>query len=98
MRLKGQLSGHQQGQHKQCSLHHGGGWSTLLRAGFLSLYKQLAPSAQPMPLPGGRGLGKAPGTGGSLGPWGVYGGSPSYSESRAPGEDVVASLPKIKWS
>ena len=37
-----------------------------------------------MPLPGGtQACGKAPGTGGSLGPWAVYGGSSSYSESRA---------------
>ena len=42
MHLKGQLSGHQQGQHKQCSLHCGGSWSALLRAGFLFLYKPQA--------------------------------------------------------
>ena len=84
MCLKGQLSGHQQGQHRQCSLHRGGGWSALLRAGFLSLYKQLAPRAQLMVLPRvPQVCGQPPGTDGSLGSWAVYGGSPSYSESRA---------------
>ena len=84
MSLKGQLSGHQQGQHRQCSLHRGGGWSALLRAGFLSLYKQLAPRAQLMVLPRvPQVCGQPPGTDGSLGSWAVYGGSPSYSESRA---------------
>ena len=69
--LKGQLSGHQQGQHKQCSLNCGSSWSDLLRAGFLSLYKQLAPWAQLMALPRvPQVCGQAPGTGGSLGPLG----------------------------
>ena len=74
-RLEGQLSGHQQGQHKQCSLHHGGGWSALLRTGYLLFYTPLAPQAQPTSLPGGpQACGQAPGTGGSLGPRGVYSG------------------------
>ena len=94
-RLEGQLSGHQQGQHKQCSLHHGGSWSALLRAGFCLLYTPLAPQAQPTSLPGKL---QAPGTGGSHGPWGVYCGRPSYSETRALGRHVGISLPKIKWS
>ena len=60
-RLEGQLSGHQQGQHQQCSLHHGGSWSPLLRAGFLRHYKPLAPQAQPTSLPGGpRACGQEP--------------------------------------
>ena len=74
-RLEDQLSGHHQGQHKQCSLHHGGGWCALLRTGYLLLYTPLAPQAQPTSLPGGpQACGQAPGTGGSLGPRGVYSG------------------------
>ena len=41
-RLEDQLSGHHQGQHKQCSLHYGSSWSALLRARFCLFYKPLA--------------------------------------------------------
>ena len=98
-RLEGQLSGHQQGQHKQCSLHHGGSWSALLRAGFCLLYTPLAPQAQPTCLPvGPQACGQAPGTCGSLSPWNVYCGRPSYSKTRALGSHVGISLPKNKWN
>ena len=97
--LKSQLSGHQQGQHKQCSLHHGGSWSALLRAGFCLLYKPLAPQVQPTSLPVERqACGQAPGTGGSLGPWDICCGKSSYSESRALRGHVGVSLPKDKWN
>ena len=67
MHLEGQLSGHQQGQHKQCSLHCGGSWSALFRAGFRLLYTPLAPQAQPTSLPvGPQVCGQAPGTGAPL--------------------------------
>ena len=47
MHLEGKLSGHQKGQNKQCSLHHGGSWSTLLRAECLLLNKPLLPEPSP---------------------------------------------------
>ena len=96
--LKGQLSGHQQGQHKQCSLHHGSSWSALLRAGFCLLYTPLAPQVQPTSLPvEPQACGQVPSTCDSLGPWDVYCGRPFYSESRALGGHVGISLPKNKW-
>ena len=97
--LEDQLSGHHQGQHKQCSLHHGGSWSALLRAGFCLLYTPLAPQIQPTSLPvEPQACGQVPGTCDSLGPWDVYCGRPSYSESRTLGGHVGVSLPKNKWN
>ena len=97
--LEGKLSGHQKGQHKQCSLHCGGSWSAPLMAGFLLLNKPLLPEPSPHPSqenhrPVARHLAQMASLG--LGMFTV--GSLSYSDNRAPGEHVVVSLPKIKWS
>ena len=101
MQIEGELSSYHQGQHKQCSLHGGSRLSALLRAAFLLLHKPLAPWPQPISPPrSSTGLSVAMHlTQVVLSALCVFTmGSPSYSESRAPGELVVVSFPKTKWS